>query len=67
MIDVTFLDGIYNVFSWKSKRFYCFNSFLVNFFCRIVLSNATIVGIVELYLVIIIVKQVIDVNIVNVT
>jgi len=40
---------------------------LVNLFCRIVLSNATIVGIVELYLVIIIVKQVIDVNIVNVT
>ena len=67
MINITPVQALNHKLPWEPEVFADCKSFLVNILCWKIFRYATVICITELYFVIFVVEQVIDVDIVNIS
>lgn len=67
MIYVSSIQALYEELPWETKVLANLESFFIYVFCREIFCDAAVVGVAELYLVVLMIKQIVDIYIIDVT
>ena len=66
MVNISPVEALYYELPWEAKVLAYFKSFFINILCCEILSDAAVVRVAQLCIIILVIKQVVNIDIVNV-